>query len=111
MATTDALINYAYDEATALCKLITLLGPIPQEWMDTIGTEKPSWNFPNVLIEFTGALLSPRQHVTSLEQRVRSRPRVDTPELLALLREILVFEPSLRLGALEILDHPWLKSA
>ena len=43
----------------------------------------------------------------SLEGRVLSHFGVDTPELLALLREILVFEPSQRPGVSKILDHLW----
>ena len=84
---------------------------MPQEWMDTVGMETGSRNFPNFLIDrSTGASLSPDSSASSLEGMDGPYSGFDT-KFVALLREILVFEPSQRPGALEILDHPWFGSS
>lgn len=58
-----------------------------------------------------GAPLPPSYDGASLEESLRSFSGVDdAPEWTALLLQILVFEPTQRLGMLEILDHPWLKN-
>ena len=94
----------------ALRDLTTLLGPVPQEWIVPLGAEKLPWNFSESLTESTGASLPPAYNGASLEKSLRSFSGVENaPEWTALLLQILVFEPSQRPGALEILDHPWLK--
>lgn len=87
---------------------MTLLGPVPQEWVDSLGTGTPSWSFLNFLIESTEEPLPPGYDDAPLEDTIQAYSEVDdTPELATLLRKILVFEPSKRLSASEIPDHPW----
>jgi len=39
MATTDSLMSwYARDEVEALDQLTAVLGPLPDEWVDSLGT-------------------------------------------------------------------------
>jgi len=57
----------------------------------------------------TGASYIPSTHNGFLEQRVRSGSKIDdTPGLIALLQEILVFDPLRRPGVSDLLNHPWL---
>lgn len=94
-----------------MCELRDLLGPLPQKWLDSIGTVT---SFPDSLriffIESTGSAIPPSDEDISLEEQIQSLSEVGgTPELVALLRKILVFEPLQRPGIAGILKHPWLK--
>ena len=104
-------MDYVFDETTALRELTKLLGPMPREWIDSLGMEKLSWNFPGFLIEPTGAPFSRRYRTAASHGgRLRSSSGVDNaPEWASLLLQIFVFEPSQRPSVFEILDHPWLK--
>lgn len=42
LATSSSLVGGVYDEAMALDELTTLLGPLPQEWIDSLGTKSQS---------------------------------------------------------------------
>ena len=66
---------------------------------------------PHFLIEPTGPLIPLSDGNISIEQEIQSLSKVDgIPQLTALLRKILIFEPHQRLGIAGILSHPWLKS-
>jgi len=95
LATSSSLVDcYAPGEASVLCELMTLLGPLPQEWIDSLGES-----------------YSPSDHDTSLEQKLRSSSEVgDTPGLFALLQRILVLEPLRRPELSEILEDSWFVS-
>jgi len=91
LATSNSLLGEASDEASALHELANLLGPFPQEWIDSLGE---SFSLSN--------------GDTSLEQRIQSLSEVgDTPGLIALLQKILVLEPLRRPDLSDILDDSW----
>ena len=60
-------------------------------------------------MECTGASYVASTRNAPLEQRVRSTSRVDdTPGLITLLQQILVFDPLRRPSVSDLLKHPWL---
>ena len=112
LATSSSLVDcYVSGEASALRELTTLLGPLPQEWINSLGTENPAPEISQFLIESTGESYSQNDYDASLEQNIRSSSEVsDTPGLFVLLQRILVLEPLRRPGLLEILEDSWFVS-
>jgi len=59
-------------------------------------------------MESTGASYVASPHNAPLEQWIRSDSKVDdTPGLIALLQQILVFDPLRRPSVSDLLKHPW----
>jgi len=106
LATSTSLIVDS-DEDEALYDLTTVLGPLPKEWTDSIGTELRLQNvhsFHWVL----GTSYSSSTRDTSLQEILQLMSKVDdTPGLIALLEQILVFDPLRRPEVLDFLHHPW----
>ena len=109
LATSSSLVDcYVSGEASTLRELTTLLGPLPQEWINSLGTENPTPEISQFLIESTGESYSQSDHGASLEQNIRSSSEVgDTPGLFVLLQKILVLEPLRRPELSEILEDSW----
>ena len=113
MATSSSLLGDALDEASALRELALLLGPLPQEWIDSLGTVTLFWVISKILTKSAGESFSVSGRDTSLlEGKVRSLSEVgDTSRLIALLRRALVLEPVRRPDVSDVLDDPWFVAA
>ena len=89
-------------------KELTSLGPLPQEWIGTLGKEKmPDASIP-LLINPTGESYSPGGDVNPLKQRIEPLEDITNKQgLIALLQRILVIDPLRRSELSDVLDDPW----
>ena len=107
MATSSSLTENTHDEVRALNDLTTILGPLPKEWIDSLGAEAHPRIFA-LFIGLPGTSYSPATPGISLEQRVQSISEVDdTLGLITLLQQILVLDPLQRPEVSDFLHHPW----
>lgn len=84
-----------------------LLGPIPEEWVASLGMYTRPRKVP-ALMESTEPSYAAGARDTSFEQNVLSNSEVDdAPGLVALLQWVLVLDPLRRPSMSDLLDHPW----
>ena len=96
------MIDDPYDEVGTLYDLTTILGPLPEEWINSIGAEACPQNVRFFFNGFPGTSYSSSTCDISLEQMVP-----DTLGLIALLQQILVFDPLRRPDVSDFVHHPW----
>lgn len=90
LATSSSPVDcYASGEASSLREPTTLRGPLPQGWIDSLGTEIRPRNSTNFLIDPTGESYSPSDHGTSLEQKIRSSSEGDDTWIICIASENL----------------------
>jgi len=102
-------INYfTRDEAAALNQLAAFLGPLPEEWVGSLGMQTSLIQDSSFFMECAGASYVASTSETTLEEMVRLNSKVnDTSDLITLLQQILVLDPRLRPGVSNLLNHPW----
>jgi len=90
LAARKSMSGFAQNAEEALEELTTLLGPLPREWINSLGTS-----------------YAPDPDRPSLEQQVRSISVVeDPPGLATLLLWIFTYDPLQRPSASDVLNHP-----
>ena len=107
------MLGYTWDEAKALRVLMNLNGPLPQDWIDSLGTLTQAWKLFNLFISSTGAsFFAENNESLSLEQKIQWSSRIDDKSgLTALLQKLLTLDPLERPTISQILDHPWFGSS